>query len=97
MKKILSATLGALLLVTAATGAASARPWHGHGGYGYHGYRHGDGGVVLGAGLGLFALAAILSNQQQAPRYADYGPPPPPPAYDRGYDDRGYGDYGGAD
>ena len=96
MKKILSATLGSLMLLTAATGAASARPWHGGG------YRHDNTGAYVAAGIGLFALGAILASSHHHDRYDDgyYGyrdvpppPPPPPRAYDRYGYDRDYDRY----
>jgi hypothetical protein len=88
MKRLICAAL-ALSLVGAT--AASARPFHG-GGFGHrHSGWHGrgDGGALLGLGLGLFALGAIAASQQDRyyDRY-DYGPPPPPPpppAYGYGY------------
>jgi hypothetical protein len=96
MKRLICATLALSLL--GAT-AASAQSYH-HGGYshgggygrsgGWHG--RGDGGALLGLGIGLFALGAIAASQHDRydDRY-DYGPPPPPPGYyGRGYD-RGYG------
>lgn len=92
MKKILSATLGSLMLLTAATGAASARPW-GHGG------RHDNTGAYVAAGIGLFALGAILASSSHHERYDEgYGyrelPPPPPRGYyDRYGYDRGYDRY----
>lgn len=96
MKRLICTTLALSLL--GAT-AASAQSYH-HGGYshgggygrsgGWHG--RGDGGALLGLGIGLFALGAIAASQHDRydDRY-DYGPPPPPPGYyGRGYD-RGYG------
>jgi hypothetical protein len=95
MKKILGVALAGLLLVPAVSTAASARPWANHGGY-----RGGDHtGAYVAAGLGIFALAAILASQHHdryEDRYDDrydYRPLPPPPsrsgygpAYDRDYD-----------
>ncbi|MBN9587369.1 MAG: hypothetical protein J0G99_00025 [Alphaproteobacteria bacterium] len=77
--------------------AASARPWGGERHYdrgSHYGYSHdswrggryhdGGAGLALGVGLGLFALAAIASQNDD--HYYDYGPPPPPPpAYRGGY------------
>ena len=101
MKRLISAVLALTLL--GAT-AASAQPFRGgHGGYGhgggydrgYGGYGHGggwngrgDGGALLGLGLGLFALGAIGAASERDRYYDryDYGPPPPPPPY--------YGRYG---
>jgi hypothetical protein len=92
LKRLVCAALALSLL--GAT-AASARPWSGsrhydrgsHYSYSHHGWRgHRDNGagVALGIGLGLFALAAIASQNDD--RYYDYGPPPPPPpAYRGGY------------
>jgi hypothetical protein len=97
MKRLISATLALSLL--GAT-AASAQPYHGgsgHGGYGYRGgYGHsgwhgrGDGGALIGLGLGLFALGALAAASERD-RYDDrYDYGPPPAYYRRGYD-RGYG------
>lgn len=103
MSVALSASMGALLLTTAVTTSATARPWSGG-----HYYRHGNDGAWLGAGLGIFALAAILASQhhdryQDRADYRDVPPPPPPRSdnrydngpgygqgYDRGYDNGGY-------
>jgi hypothetical protein len=97
MKKILGVALAGLLLVPAVGTAASARPWTNHGGYGYRGGDHT--GAYVAAGLGIFALAAILASQHHdryADRYDDrydYRPPPPlpprngyGPGADRDYD-----------
>jgi hypothetical protein len=82
MKRLIAAVL-ALTLVGAT--AASAQPYR-HGGYG--GYSHGwhgrgNGGALIGLGVGLFALGAIAAASEHD-RYQDryaYGPPPPPPGY----------------
>jgi opacity protein-like surface antigen len=95
LKRLVCATL-ALSLMGAT--AASARPWnsghhadrshysYSHGDrYGWRGDRHyrNDGAATaLGIGLGLFALAAIASRNDD--RYY-YGPPPPPPPPAYGY------------
>lgn len=53
--------------------------------------RGGDGGALIGLGIGLFALGAIAAASEHDRYYDryDYGPPPPPPPYHgRGY---GYG------
>ncbi len=95
MKRLICATLALSLL--GAT-AASAQSFHGGfgrgGGYGHGGGWHGrgDGGALIGLGVGLFALGAIAAASQHdryQDRYYDnynYGPPPPQ-AYGRG----GYG------
>lgn len=96
LKRLVCAALALSLMGVT---AASARPWSGgrhydrgsHYSYDHHGWRgHRDNGagVALGVGLGLFALAAIASQNDD--RYYDYGPPPPPPPAYRG----GYGYYG---
>lgn len=105
MKRLMNLTLAMTFgLTVLGSAAATARDW-GHGRYGdyrprdsysqswRHGRHHsGDDGAAtaLGIGLGLFALAAIVSSAQRDDRYDsryDYGPPPPPPppAYGRGY------------
>jgi hypothetical protein len=90
MKRLICATLALSLL--GAT-AASAQPFHGgfgHGGYSHGGWHgRGNGGALLGLGVGLFALGAIAAASEHD-RYYDryaYGPPPPPPPayYGRGY------------
>lgn len=115
MKKLLSA---ALVLSLLGSSAAFAAPYgHGNfggrGNYGGHGdfggrrdfghsdHRGGNDGALI-AGVGLFALAAILATSQNhsEPRDYDddYRAPPPPPAYGYGYGNDygpGYGnDYG---
>jgi hypothetical protein len=74
-----STTHCCLALTLLGTVAASAQPY-GRGGYdrGYsHSYRHGgNGGALIGLGIGLFALGAIAASQHN---------------YDRDrYDDRAY-------
>ena len=101
MKRILSATIGAALLLTSASGAAMARPYGGHGGgyshsYGHGGYRGNGGGAMIAAGIGILGLAAILSSQNHRDDYyGEYGPPPPPPPARYGYDR--YNSYDGYD
>jgi hypothetical protein len=79
MKRLIAASLALTLLGSV---AASAQPYHhGFGGYsrGWHG--RGDGGALIGLGVGLFALGAIAASANHD-RYNDryeYGPPPPPP------------------
>ena len=83
MKRLVSAALALTLLGTA---AASAQPY-GRGGYdrGYsHSYRHGgrdNTGALIGLGIGLFALGAIVASQHdnERDRYEDRG-------YRGGYD-----------
>jgi hypothetical protein len=82
MKRLICAALALSML--GAT-AASAQPYR-HGGYGYGGswHRHDDTGALVGLGLGLFALGAIVaaSNHDRSyDRYEYAPPPPPPPAY----------------
>jgi hypothetical protein len=100
MKKILSAALAGTLLVTAAAPAMAAP----RGSYsrGYYNRRDNT-GAMIGLGIGLFALGAIIASQPRTevyygPRYEPrYVPPPPPPRYR--YDDRygndryGYDEY----
>jgi len=80
MKRLVCATLALTLLGSA---AASAQPY-GRGGYS-HSYRHGghdNTGALIGLGIGLFALGAIVASQHDNDR-------------DR-YDDRTYrNNYGG--
>ncbi|MBV9550825.1 MAG: hypothetical protein JO256_14240 [Alphaproteobacteria bacterium] len=90
MKKFIATALAGTMLVTAG-GAAMAQSYRGHGYGGYdRGYHHNNTGAMLGLGLGLFALGAIIASSQN--RYdGGYGyryapPPPPPPAYRYGYD-----------
>jgi hypothetical protein len=94
MKRLICATLALSLLGATAASAQSFHGGFGHGGYshggGYGGWHgRGDGGALLGLGVGLFALGAIAAASEHD-RYNDrynYGPPPPPPAYyGRGYD-----------
>src|SRR5215471_9891671 len=84
MKRLICAALALSML--GAT-AASAQPYR-HGGYGYggHGYgggwrHHDDTGALVGLGLGLFALGAIVaaSNHDRTYDRYEYAPPPPPP------------------
>ena len=93
MKRLISA---ALVLTLLGATAASAQGYRGgYGGYGHGGGWHGrgDDGALLGLGVGLFALGAIVgasSHDRYEDRYYDrydYGPPPPP-AYHGRY---GYG------
>jgi hypothetical protein len=105
MKRLICATLisASLALSPLAATAASAQSFHG--GFGHGGYSHGsgygreggwrgrgDGGALLGLGVGLFALGAIAAASEHDRYYNryDYGPPPPPAYYGRGYD-RDYG------
>jgi hypothetical protein len=100
MKRLICATLALSLLGATAASAQSYRGGFGHGGFGNRGYHdswhgRGDGGALLGLGIGLFALGAIAAASEHERYYdrAEYGPPPPP-VYDRGYDrgyNRGYG------
>jgi len=97
MKRLISAALALTLL--GAT-AASAQPYDRGGGH--HRGHGGNGAVILGLVLGLFALGAIASSSQRDRHYDDryydsygYGPPPPPPPPPRyrqwyGYDGYGY-------
>jgi hypothetical protein len=96
MKKILSGALAATLLVTAAAPAMAAP----RGAYSRsHDYRRDNSGAMIGLGIGLFALGAIIASSQNnrtevyyGPRYEPrYVPPPPPPRY--GYDRYGYDRY----
>lgn len=108
MKRLISLTVTmAMALSLLGASAASARDWrsgrygdyrphHGYSQSWRHGGRHhsGDDGAAaaLGIGLGLFALAAIMSSSQRNDGYDaryDYGPPPPPPP--PAYGDRYYG------
>jgi len=91
MKRLVSAVLALSLLGTAAASAQPFRGNHDRGydrGYdrGHHrdyrstgqrGRGHNDGAGMIGLGIGLFALAAILSSQNQrethyAPGYHPY-------------------------
>jgi hypothetical protein len=98
MKRLICATLIASTLALSLLGAtaASAQSFHGHGGFSHGGgYGHGgwhgrgDGGALIGLGVGLFALGAIAAASEHDRYYDryDYGPPPPPPPayYGRGY------------
>jgi hypothetical protein len=72
MKRLVCATLALTLLGTAAASADS----YGRGGYdrGYS-HRHGDNaGALIGLGIGLFALGAIVASQHDNDRrdYSDY-------------------------
>ncbi|MBP0617622.1 BA14K family protein [Jiella mangrovi] len=85
MKKLVSATLASVIAVGAigaSTLTASADQWrHGwrHGG-GYHhdyhrgGWRYHDSGASVAAGIGGFALGAIVGGALASPDYYD-GPP----------------------
>lgn len=85
LKKLLGATLALSLL---GSSAALAAPY-GHGDFGHrdfgHSYHRGGNDGALMAGVGLFALAAILATSQNHDQsyYDDYRAPlpPPPPAY----------------
>jgi hypothetical protein len=104
MNRLICANLIPSILALSLMGAtaASAQSYRGgYGGFG-HGYSHGggwhgrggDGGVLLGLGIGLFALGAIAASSDRD-RYDDrydYGPLPPLAYYGRGYD-RGYDGY----
>lgn len=87
-------------------GAAAAQPYrHNNYSHSYGAQRHNDGGALIGLGIGLFALGAIVAASNHDRDYDrgydrnyDRGydryeyappPPPPPPAY-YGYR-RGYG------
>jgi hypothetical protein len=96
MKRLICATLALSLLGATAASAQSFHGGYGHGGYshgggGWHG--RGNGGALIGLGVGLFALGAIAAaseHDRYEGRYYDrydYGPPPPPPPayYGRGY------------
>jgi hypothetical protein len=105
MKRLICATLALSLLGATAASAQSYHGGFGHrGGYGHGDGWHGrgDGGALLGLGVGLFALGAIAAaseHDRYQDRYYDnynYGPPPPPAYYGRGYGpqpgyDRSYG------
>jgi len=85
MKKILSAALATTLLVTAAA-PAIAQPRGQRDGYSrQQDSRRDNTGAMIGLGIGLFALGAIIASSQDRyqPRYV-----PPPPRYGYGY---GYG------
>jgi hypothetical protein len=89
MKRLICATLALSLLGATAASAQSYHGGFGHrDGFGHSGGWHGrgDGGALLGLGVGLFALGAIAAASEHD-RYNDpydYGPPPPPPTYGRG-------------
>lgn len=97
MKKILSAALAGTLLVTAAAPAMAAPRSNYSRSYDT---RRDNTGAMIGLGIGLFALGAIIASSQNnrtevyyGPRYEPrYVPPPPPPryGYDR-YDNDRYG------
>ena len=92
MKKILSAALAGTLLVTAAA-PAMAQPRNARDGYSRHyDQRRDNTGAMIGLGIGLFALGAIIASSQDRyqPRYV----PPPPPRYRYGYGYNGYNGYG---
>jgi hypothetical protein len=81
MKRLISATLALTLLGATAASADS----YGRGGYdrGY-GHHHGDNsGALIGLGIGLFALGAIVASQHDNDRYDDR-------AYRNNYDGYGY-------
>jgi len=97
MKRLVCAALALTLLGTA---AASAQPF-GRGGYdrGYsHSYRHGgrdNTGALIGLGIGLFALGAIVaasSHNDDRDRYDDraYQGNYAPNGYQNGYQNGGY-------
>jgi opacity protein-like surface antigen len=92
MKKFLATALAGTMLVSA-TAAASAQPYRGHGyvryDRGYH--RHDNTGAMIGLGIGLFALGAIIASSQNHDRDRYYAPPPPPPPYRYGSDGYYYG------
>ena len=107
MKRLISAALALSLL-----GATAAQAFPAHGGFDYRdrSWRHHDDGGAIAAGIGLFALAAILASQQNRDhddwqyRDRDYGyrdydrRDDDYRRYDQGYGDRGYGystPYGG--
>ena len=82
MKRQISAlTAGSLALSLLGATAASAQPFR-HGGWHDRGWHGRDNtGVLVGLGVGLFALGAIAaasSHDRYYDRY-EYGPPPPPP------------------
>jgi predicted porin len=82
MKKIISAAIVGSLLVTAAA-PAMAQPCGQRDGYSrQHDNRSDNTGAMIGLGIGLFALGAIIASSQDRyqPRYA-----PPPPRYGYGY------------
>jgi hypothetical protein len=96
MKRLLSAVLA--ICIAGAT-AAQADPYRGyHHGYDRHwgGRHHDDTGALVAAGIGLFALTAILASQHDRDRPAVYEREDPQPYYgpapyqDRysGWDDR---------
>lgn len=92
MKKIISAAIAGTLLVTVAA-PAMAQPRGQRDGYARHyDQRRDNTGAMVGLGLGLFALGAIIASQDRyQPRYVA---PPPPPRYGYGYDyGYGYNDY----
>jgi hypothetical protein len=81
MRKALTAAMAAITLggaVCATALPADARPY-GHGYYGGHDYRRGNGDAALAGVVGLALGAAIASNHG---------------GYSHGYYDRGYGYYG---
>jgi hypothetical protein len=88
MKRLVCATLALTLMGTAAASAQS----YGHGGYnrGYsHSRGHDNTGALIGLGIGLFALGAIVaaSSHNDRDRYDDR-------AYQTNYAPNGY-QYGG--
>jgi len=99
MKRLVCAALALTLLGTAAASAQS----YGRGGYdrGYsHSYHHGDNtGALIGLGIGLFALGAIVASQHDndRDRYDDRAYQNNYRGYQGGYyQDRGYqNDYRG--
>jgi hypothetical protein len=74
MKRLVSVALALTLLGATAASANS----YGRGGYdrGYsHSYRHGghdNSGALIGLGIGLFALGAIVASQHNNDRYDRY-------------------------
>ena len=98
MKRLISAALALTLL--GAT-AAAAQPYrHNNYSHSYGAHRHNDGGALIGLGIGLFALGAIVAASNHDRDYDrgydrgydryEYAPPPPPPPAYYGYR-RGYG------
>ena len=74
MKRLISALTASLALSLLGATAASAQAYRGHGGYGHgvagHGggwHGRGDGGALMGLGVGLFALGAIAAASYSRP------------------------------
>ena len=95
MKRLLSAALALTLL----GGSAAYADPHGYGhrdnyyGERHHWRHHDDTGAAVAAGVGIFALMAILASQDRERRDAQYQGPPPPNYPDNGYQNNG-GPYG---